>query len=194
MGDCGGAKLRARMTCAAALLAARPPEGTHAKIEKDDHNPGGDEKCAVVGSVGPTGTVAPEVGGEDQHRQQKEDARHLKPENAADPPEGPQKPAHTLRHPPGGSTRGLPGGAAARGVPLDCAGGVRRRCGLRGGLSGRGQALPGHPARNPDSNSQNAADGLRLHFVMMVTATDTEPHSTRSFAIRCCSRPPAGVR
>lgn len=81
------------------LFPSRPPEGTHAQVEKDRHDPSRYQEEAVVGAVEPTGSGAPECRRKDHHRQKEEDPRHLKPENAANPLKRPQKAANAAHDP-----------------------------------------------------------------------------------------------
>jgi len=105
------------------------------------------------------GPVAEGCRPEDQREQEEEHARDLEPEDSADAAEGAQEAADSLDH----AARGFAGGVA-------CSAGLGGSVGaLRAGLAGRGlragcDPLPGHASGNAESDTEGAANRLRLHF------------------------------
>jgi len=106
----------------------------------------------------------PQVRCKHNHRQQKEDACDLKPQNSAHAPEGPQKPAHATRHATGRFAHHLPG-RLPRALRVRTGIG-RRLTGLAGSrsLRARGHLLAGHFPGNSQSCTQNPANTLRFHL------------------------------
>lgn len=141
---------------------ARPPKRTNPQIEKHHHHTSRHQKRPMIGPFGPTGSDSPERGGKYDNRQQEEDARNFKPQSAANPPERPQKAGNAAcdaRSRPSGHLPGAPPfGASLR----NCS----RRCWRS--RAGPGDALPGNPPRNSQSDAQGASNGLSSHFDMMV--------------------------
>ncbi len=76
----------------------------------------------MVWALSITGPVHPQRAAKNQHEQEKEDARNLKPHNAANAAEGAQKAADAARDPSRGSSSGLTGsmglGGGSRGSRL----------------------------------------------------------------------------
>jgi len=111
--------------------------------------------------VRPAQAHSPDCGTEDDHRQEEEDACDFEPEDSADAAERAQKPADTASN-------------TARSLPCNLAGGAGL-CGgghwlLAGAALGTGrQALTGNASGDAESDTKSAADGLRLHFDLMVT-------------------------
>jgi hypothetical protein len=129
----------------------------------------------VIRAVRPAQPGSPQGGAKDHHGQEEEDAGDLKPQNSADPAEGAQEARQALSD----SMPGLPsdlanwsaGGAIlGDGSILGGAGGGGTGRLAVGGLCGGGYALPDDAACDADSNAESAANGLRLHFDLMVTA------------------------
>ena len=118
----------------------------------------------MIGTERPTGPRPPKRGSEEQHRQKKASAGHLKPQNAADTLKWPQKTADAARQAPGLLRHG-----AAHGLS-DCLDGFRSLSGCSGLLGVASQALTGQASGDSQSDSQHSSHFLRLHFVMMVTA------------------------
>ena len=158
------------------LSATRPPEGSHAQVEKQDDHPGGHQKEPVIGAVRPTGSHAPERGSEDNDWQEEENAGHLQPEDAANPPERAAESRRRRARLPGWS-------ALQRGRLLSwrlrlrpSVRSRRRRSGsCFGSPAARRHPLASDPPGNPQPDSQRPPDALRSHFVMMVAAMITEP-------------------
>jgi len=107
--------------------------------------------------VGVAGPFEPHPPRKYHNKQEEEGACHLEPQNAAHPAKGPQKTAHAPRHASGCASR-------STSVRLGATG---RGC---SGLPAGGYPLAGHPPRNPQPDSQDAADAFSSHFVMMVAA------------------------
>jgi hypothetical protein len=133
----------------------------------------------MIRPVRPTEPGSPQGRSKHHHGQEEKHARDLKPQNPAHPAERAYKASHALSE----STRSLAGHLACRpprwlilgarwpilgDCPiLRCA----REC-RRGGLaaSGSGNALAGHASGDAESDAESTANGLRLHFDLMVTA------------------------
>lgn len=120
----------------------------------------------MVRPVRPAHAGSPHGGAEDDHGQEEENAGYFKPEDSSDAAEGAQKAAQSSRN----TARGLAGNLAG-GAGLSSGGSGLLRGRLVGGALGAGRhALAGHASGNAESDTKSAADGLRLHFVLMVTA------------------------
>jgi hypothetical protein len=138
----------------------------------------------MIRPMRPAQAGSPQHGPEHDHRQREENARNLKPQNPAHPakrleesPNPASRPARSLTRSP---ARNLPRCTGLRST----GGGSGSRLAGRGLCAGR-QALAGNASGNPKSNAQCPADGLRLHFDLMVTArlpgSDSGPDSGPAF-------------
>ena len=112
----------------------------------------------------PAHAASPYCRAEDDYRQEEENAGYLKPQSPPDAAEGPQKAAN----PPSNAARGLAGYLA--GGPGLSSGG----CGLPTwliycGLGWGGHVLAGNASGNAEPDAKCAANGLRLHFDLMVS-------------------------
>lgn len=129
----------------------------------------------MIGTVGPTGPRAPERGGENDYRQEEEDARHLEPENAAHAAKGAKKAAHSAHD----SGRSLSGGAAIcfPGSPFAVKPfrSRRRRGSCFGRLAAGCNPLAGNSPGYPQPDSKRSPDALRSHLDMMVAVGAAEP-------------------
>ena len=143
------------------LLAAGAPEGRGAEVEEECDDHGGDDKVAVVGAVCPAEAGLPQDRGEDQHRQEEEDACDLEPEDSAHALKGAQKAAQAGSDAAGGFAGCLGGGAGLLGAVLNLTG---------HGLGAGGHVLAGNAAGDAQAGAEDPSDGLRLHFDLMVTA------------------------
>lgn len=117
----------------------------------------------------PAQASSPQHGPKHHHRQRKENAGNLKPHNPANPAKRLQKtPDPASRSACSlccNLTRNLAGGTALRRT------GRCSRCRLASrSLGSRGHALAGDASGDAESDTQCPADGLRLHFDLMVTA------------------------
>lgn len=123
----------------------------------------------MVGPVCVAQARTPQGRRKGQHRQQKEDAGHLQPQDAAYAAKRAQKTANPLRYSSPGPRRGPPCSLRRCSSGISRAvsggrGGLRNclwRCGLR---SGR-QALAGNASGHAQTDAQGAANGLRSHPV-----------------------------
>lgn len=136
------------------------PERRNAKIEEDDDYDRRGDESAVIGAMFPTGACLPNFGGEDEHRQQEEDAGNLKPERAADAAKGAQKAAD-----PFGEAAADASGSLSDGGGLRLARGSAMPCGRRNRCGGAGEAPACRAARYANPDAQDTADGLRFHSV-----------------------------
>lgn len=146
---------------AARCPSARAHKRGNPQIKEDyDHNGGGYE-FAVIGPLRPAHARLPNGRREDDHRQQEEDTCHLEPHDAANTPEGTQKPAYAF----GDSAAGLARRASR--IAHNCAAASGRNV----GASRRsGQMLPRHTPGNTHAYAKHSADGLRLHPVYDVNS------------------------
>jgi hypothetical protein len=119
----------------------------------------------MVWAVRPVHASSPDRGAEDYHGQEEENAGYLQPQDSAYTAEGAQKAADTASKTARSLARNLAGGAG-----LSSGGCGLRRWMIGAGLGGRGHALPGNASGDAESDTKSAADGLRLHFDLMVTA------------------------
>jgi len=145
----------------------------------------------VIGAVRPTGSCAPERRGEDHYEEEKKNARHFEPEDAAHPVKWAQKAANASHN----SATCHCGGMSNR--PTVCfltrvssVKSIRssslRACMCFGHLVATSQSLAHDSASNPKANSQRPADTLSSHFVMMVAAAVDESHFFHLCADRSC--------
>lgn len=119
----------------------------------------------MVGTVRPAQAGFPHGGSEDNHGQEKEDAYDFKPDNSAHAPEGAQEAADAGSDTACSLSGNLAGGACLGG---GVSGGSSWPAGC--GLGTGGDALAGDAAGDTQADSEGAADGLRFHFALMVTA------------------------
>ena len=137
-----------------------------------------------------TRPVAPQIRRKHQHRQQKEDPRHLKPQHAAHAAKRAQKAAHAAGDAARSLTRHLP-----RRLPslARIHGWLRRSRSSFGPGAGR-HLLAGYAPGNPQSCTQNPADTLRFHLVYHGSSDDCGAAFHSLFAIRHCPRSKPEVR
>ena len=125
----------------------------------------------MVRTVQPAQARLPQDRAEDGDGQEEEDACDLKPENSADAAKRLEKAAHAT-----GSSAGHFAGGLSRSAGLLClklagrltclpARALRTRS-----LSAGSNALPGNASGDAETDAEGATDGLRFHFVLMVTA------------------------
>jgi hypothetical protein len=143
----------------AGSLLSRAPEGTDAQVKEDNHDSGGNQKSSVVGAAKPTGANAPKRRGKNQHRQQEEDARDFKPQDAANAAEGAQKAANSACKSSAGPAR-----SSARSAGFF---GGKDRLPGRGGtgrcLCPSGYPFAGNASGNSEPDAQHTPYGLRFH-------------------------------
>jgi hypothetical protein len=144
----------------------------------------------VIGTVHEAGLGAPKRWGKHNHRQEKEDAGDLKPQDAAHPAEGAKKTAdatgNTARYLPGSLT----GGPALSGSSSSL-GGAR---GLGGSFRASGHALAGNPPGDPQPDPQGSANGVRFHTVYDGSSDPCRTGFQGRLPFRCCSQPATEVR
>jgi hypothetical protein len=133
----------------------------------------------------------PQDRAEDYHGQEEKDAGDLQPQDAANPAKRLQETPDSLGHSARGVARNLARNLA-RGAAHDLilAG---SGCGSLGWLAGcdlgaGGYALAGDACGDAQSDAESAADGLRLHFDMMVTARLAAPLFDRLRPVDGCSQ------
>ena len=160
------------------LFPTRAEKRSYAEIEKQQHDSQADQKRAVIRPGRPAEAAAPHSRGKHHHRQREEDAGNLKPQNAPDALEGPQKPSHAASQAAGRLAGNVDGGPY-RLTRLLCPAGGRRLAQLAllarsvggGALPGHafschsfsGHTFSGHTSGDAESDAQGAANGLRLH-------------------------------
>jgi hypothetical protein len=118
--------------------------------------------------VSPAEAGSPGEWCEDQNRQEEEHARDLKPEDSPDAAEWAQE----SPDPAGDPMCGLPGNlldGANLGVRLSGAG-ADRGWPAGSGLGAGGQSLACDASCDTQAGTENAANGMRLHFDSMLTA------------------------
>lgn len=114
----------------------------------------------MIGPVSPTEARSPRGGPEDDDGEKKKHAGHFEPENSADARKRANEAADAFAEIACGLAGDLAGGAASLGGKW-----IASR-----GLGSRGEALAGEASGNAEADAEGAADGLRLHFELMVTA------------------------
>jgi hypothetical protein len=123
----------------------------------------------MIRPMRPAQAGSPKHGPKHDHRQREENARNLKPHNPAHPAkrleESPDPASRSARSLSRSPARKLP----RRTGLCSTGGGSRSRLAGRG-LGAGGHALAGNASGNAKSNTQSPANGLRIHFDLMVTA------------------------
>lgn len=146
---------------AGGLSAARAPERTDAKVKEHHHNDGSDQKHSVIRTMSPTRPHAPEIGRERDHREEKESAGNLQPQDASYAPKRAQKTAQAAGH----ASTGL--SACADRLPrllrMNSSTHNGLRAGGRSGIRTFRKPLTHHSAGNPHADSQDASDRLWSH-------------------------------
>lgn len=146
------------------LFSARTPERAQSQVEKNGHDPGGDEKHVVIRPMCPTGSHAPQIWRKHDDRQKEEDSGDLKPHDAANTAKGFEKAAHATGHSATGLGHGSPRSTArGSGVNLIVYR-VLRGTGWSGVHTG-GKPLAYDTACNPRTDSQSPANSLWSHSV-----------------------------
>lgn len=148
----------------------RPPERTHAQINKHHHHTRRHQKLGVIGAVHPARPDPPQRGTKHHQWQQKEDSHHLEPQNPAHAPERPQKSPNTARQ-ASRNTRGRSASSPPAHLCILCLVAHRRINRCTSALCAVADVLAGHASCDTQSDSQHPSDGLRSHFDMMVAAT-----------------------
>lgn len=123
----------------------------------------------MVRAVSPAEAGAPGGGSENHYGQKEKDASNFKPEDSTDALEWAQKTADPTRDATSGLTGDLPGGAAGD-LALAGTGASSRHRPAGGSLGAGSYALAGNTSRDAETDANGAANGLRLHFDLMVTA------------------------
>ena len=144
----------------------------------------------MIGPLQHAGPHPPKVRGENDHRQQKKDAGHLQPQNAADATEGAQKPAYSPDNASARLPRNPPGRAALLGIYGDW---LARPSAGRGLRLGR-HVLAGHATRDPQADAQGPTDGLRFHFEYDGSSDHRGRAFSSFFALPSCSKVESEVR
>ena len=118
----------------------------------------------MIGTVCPARPHPPEIRAKHCNGQKKEDARHFKPQNAADPPEWPQKAAHTAGDSATDLNRSAAGGLC-RILHFDHR--IRSLLMLRGhrGLRCARQLLACHSSGDAHPGPKHASDNQWSHSV-----------------------------
>jgi len=174
-----------------ALPAPRPPKRADAQVEKDRHDRGGHQERVVIGSAQVAGPDAPERRRKDDDGEKEEDARDFKPHNTANAAKGTQEAAHAASDPSRCLSGGL-AGCAVLGVSWPRGRTGCRRVRYRSACSpvyAGSHALAGNATRDPQADAQKAANGVRLHSVMMVAAI-----LAALLLEDCCGFPVARIR
>jgi hypothetical protein len=122
----------------------------------------------VVRAVSPVEASSPNGGSEDHYWQEKEDAGNLKPEDSPDALERAEESSNSSCDAARGLACGLHGGAAVSVWLTDA--GRSRRWRVGGGLHAGSYALTRDAPCDAEANAKDPANGLRLHFDLMVTA------------------------
>ena len=123
----------------------------------------------MIRPMRPAQASSPQHGPKHDHWERKENAGNLKPHNPAHAAKRLQEAPHPARCSACSLGRGLARNPA-RNTALRRAG-SGSRCRLAGrGLGTCGHTLAGDPSGDAESDAQCPANGLRLHFDLMVTA------------------------
>jgi hypothetical protein len=151
------------------LALPRPPERSHAKIQKHRDHHSRRQKCPVIRSVFPTRSRSPQHGCEHQNRKEEKYADNFQQDLAAHFLERLEKPRHTAAHIARRlaciSTSALRRWSRWNRTLLHVRSRARRRTVSRDGLTRRA-------ARHPQPDPKYPPNRLRFHFDMMVAAAD----------------------
>jgi hypothetical protein len=141
------------------LLPPRPPERTHAQVQKQQHQSGRHQKLLMIGSVQIAGPGAPYRLPEHQHKDKEKKSGDFEEDLASHAAEWTQKAANSARQAARRTPRRFPRCSRPRriGHALDGHGTGGSR------LSVPRQPLPGHAPCDAHADSQSPADGLRFH-------------------------------
>ncbi len=116
----------------------------------------------MIGTLHEAGPRPPKRGGKHNHRQQKEDSRDLKPQDAPHPAKWAKKAANATRNAPCHLSCSLTGGPVLSGSGGSSLWVDRRMC---GSFSAGGHALTGNAPGDPQPDPQSASNGVRFHSV-----------------------------
>src|ERR1700691_6002151 len=147
----------------------------------------------MVGTVKIARPGAPQGRAKDDDGQEKEDAGHLKPQNAAYAAKGAQKAAYAACDTLGRLCGCLTGGPALGGGVGNRADGPGHRGHSRRGCAGCG-ALAGDASGNPQANAQGAADGVRFHSIYDGSSVAFGRPFSQCMAVLSCPQPAPEVR